>query len=312
MKNFSFFRALLLGLIIIPAVQGMDSSSSPSSETTDVTTYRSNLKNHINEKIARYVQLKQQQVPKNSSLSVALGYGKGKDTSSEAPGSSRSESLTVGVDTSHEKWGFGVSLGETYSVSRSFLTPPGKTSGYSTALQPYLSYQLSPYMNIFGAVGITYSDSHSISQSEVSNAHLISQSYMESIGTLFMLPVVHETILPTFRVSTTRSDSKTNSYIWAGTYNPRTTSHQQTVDPTLRVTFLSLDNFVPYIEYGPHWVVHRSSRSTNEPLKVGQTFAGGGTISLPNDYKIGFSYARDILTTPGYRDYFSVQLSRSF
>ncbi|MBS0185669.1 MAG: hypothetical protein JSS34_04935 [Proteobacteria bacterium] len=118
--------------------------------------------------------------------------------------------------------------------------------------------------------------------------------------------------MPTFRVSTTRIESKTNSYIWANTYYPTVRSHQQTVEPTFRLSFLSLDNFVPYIEYATHWIVDRSRSASTEPRRMGQTFAAGGSIFFQNHYQVGFFYARDKLTTPGNRDYFSLRLSKSF
>ena len=309
MKKTFLLKTSFFALLIASSA---NAASSPSPGGPAYTDYRANLRNEVSNTIEKKVQIAKKEEPKTSSVWSSFGYGKTKDTSSEAPGSSRSNSLSIGGDAVYGKWTLGIALAGIHSNSKSFLTPPGKTVTNATLAQPYVSYQVVEWMSFFGAGGITYSDGHATNQSIPSNGNQITQSCIGTLGTIFVLPIVKDFVLPTFRISTTRVESKTNSYIWSNTYYQTVRSHQQTVDPTIRFSFLSLDNFVPYIEYATHWTVNRSKSASTEPRRMGRTFSGGGTVFLSNDYQLGFYYSRDSLSTPGNRDYVSVRVSRNF
>ncbi|HQS84827.1 MAG: hypothetical protein B7Y25_08040 [Alphaproteobacteria bacterium 16-39-46] len=309
MKKILYLKASLFALLV---ASSENAASSPSQGQAAYTDYRTNLRNQVNSHIEQKIKIAKKEEPKTSSIWSSFGYGKTKDTSSEALGSSRSSSLSIGGDAIYGNWTLGIALVGIHSNSKSFLTPPGQTVTNAALAQPYVSYQVKDWMSLFGAGGTTYSGGHATNQSTPSNGHQITQSYIGTLGAIFVLPIVEEFVLPTFRVSTTRVESKTNSYIWSNTYYQTVRSHQQTVDPTIRLSFLSLDNFVPYVEYATHWTVDRSRSSSTEPRRMGQTFAGGGTVFLSNNYQLGFSYSRDSLSTPGNRDYVSIRISKNF
>lgn len=295
-----------------PVVKAATVPSLSRDNSANYSDYRANLRNHINEQITQKTQIAKKEEPKTSTVWASFGHGRTKNTSSEAFGSSLSDSLSIGTDAVYGKWTLGATVGGIHSSSKSFITPPGRTVSNAALIQPYASYMLTDYMSLFGAGGVTYSDAHSTNQSTPSNGHQITKSSIGTFGTIFIFPIIQEIVLPTFRISTTRVESKTNSYIWSNTFYPAVRSHQQTLDPTFRISFLSLDNFVPYIEYATHWTVNRSRSASTEPRRMGQTFAGGGTIFLSNSYQFGFFYSRDSLSTPGNRDYVSLRISKNF
>ncbi|MBS0185586.1 MAG: hypothetical protein JSS34_04505 [Proteobacteria bacterium] len=187
--------------------------------------------------------------------------------------------------------------------------------------QIYMGHQFEENLNFFASAGILHVDSYITSPfHEVSSASGYKRIYWNA-GGIYIFPVIEESVQPAFRLSTSRLESITNSYIWDNTYNNKVKCHQQTVDPAFRLSFLSFENVIPYVEYGPHWIADTSRSLNKTPRKRwGQTFTDGATITPIDQCHIGIFYSRSNLRiqsddgfyAPGSQDYYSIKISRSF
>ena len=295
----SFFSLVLMSFFIPTSVFGGFTGSD---------TYSTNLRIHIGEDISHMIKTPFD----TSTLWTNATYAHTRDTSSNSPNATSSYSGTIGADQLVDKWMLGFSGGGDTAIVKNTFSPYTKTHNRMGIFQPYISYALRNYLTLFSALGITRTYGNAIKHSASSHAHTHTTTYFGTGGILVGLPSLSDTLFPTFRILSTYTLSKTNSYQWESTSYAAVRSHMATLDPALRLTFTALKGSTPYIEYAPYWIIDRSKSISQEPKDMGQAWRIGSSIHLNHAQALHLSYTYETLTTPGDHNSFTVRFSYAF